>query len=246
MGMFTAFLTAFYMFRLFYLTFHGASRVDSEVAHHVHESPGIMTQPLVILAGLSLVGGLIPGFPPEAGWIHHFLGPVAGEEGHHGLSSLDFLLMGGSVLVAIAGWALARGMYQSPSPVPGRLSGRFERLYRLLLNKYWVDEFYDLVVVQMSKLWGRVLWLFDREIVDGIVRGIGRMTHAGAALSTGFEKYIIYGFLNTVAYFNHLAAAFLRLMQTGLVHHYAALIVLGLFLLMNIFLLFTVQLVDSR
>ena len=85
----------------------------------------------------------------------------------------------------------------------------------------------------------------DRNFVDGLVRGVGRMTQKSSALSTWIEKYIIYGFLNIVAYFNHIAAAFLKLMQTGLVHHYAAIIVFGLFVLLNVFLLFALRLMAS-
>ena len=73
-GVVGALMTAFYMFRLIYLTFYGESRVDHEVLHHVHESPPIMTVPLIILAVLSVVGGSILGVPPEHGWIHRFLG----------------------------------------------------------------------------------------------------------------------------------------------------------------------------
>src|ERR671910_284619 len=78
-GVVGAFMTAFYMFRLIYMTFYGASRVDPQVLHHVHESPPIMTVPLIILAVLSVVGGLILGVPPEHGWIHRFLGAVVGH-----------------------------------------------------------------------------------------------------------------------------------------------------------------------
>ena len=71
------------------------------------------------------------------------------------------------------------------------------------------------------------------------------MTQGGSALSNWIEKYIIYAFLNLVAYFNHIAAAFLKLMQTGLVHHYAAIIVFGLFVLLNVFLIFALRLMTA-
>ncbi len=146
-----------------------------------------------------------------------------------------------SVLVAVGGWVLARNMYKTPTATPARLSENYQGTYFLLLNKYWVDEIYDRFVVQMSKLWGMVLWVFDRNFVDGLVRGVGRMTQGGSFLSNWIEKYIVYGFLNIVAYYNHIAAAFLRLMQTGFVHHYAAVIVFGLFVLLNVFLLYALR-----
>ena len=245
LGTFTAFLTAFYMFRLFYLTFHGQSRVEQEAMNHLRESPKIMTHPLVILAILSVMGGMVMGFPLEGGWIHHYLGPVAGGEEHHGFSILDITLMGISILVAVGGWVLARNWYREPSEIPKTLSEKYAGLYHLLLNKYWVDEFYDRFVVRASQIWGKVLWLFDQKAVDGIVRGVAGMTHGGAFISNWIEKNIIYGFLNLIAYFNHLSASFLRMLQTGLVHHYAALIVLGLFILINVFLLFTFQIMAS-
>ncbi|HEX9757727.1 MAG TPA: NADH-quinone oxidoreductase subunit L [Nitrospiria bacterium] len=245
LGTLTAFLTAFYMFRLFYLTFHGESRVEHEAIHHLHESPKIMTYPLVVLAFLSIAGGMVLGFPPETGWIHHFLGSVAGGKEHHALSMLDFVLIAISVFVAVGGWLVARNMYKEPTPIPSKLSERYQGAYSILLNKYWVDEFYDRFIVQTSKIWGVFLWMFDRNFVDGLVRGVGRMAQGGAAFSTWIEKYIIYGFLNIVAYFNHVAAAFLKLMQTGLVHHYAAIIVFGLFVLLNVFLLVAFRMMAS-
>ncbi len=76
----------------------------------------------------------------------------------------------------------------------------------------------------------------DRNIIDGAVRGVGRMTHAGSAGSTWIEKYMIYGALNVLGYANHLAARSWRKLQTGKVHHYAAIIVAGLFILVHLIL----------
>jgi len=158
---------------------------------------------------------------------------------------LDFILIGISILVAVGGWVLARNWYREPSEIPKTLSEKYAGLYRLVLNKYWVDEFYDRFVVRVSQVWGRVLWLFDQKAVDGMVRGVAGMIQGAAFVSNWIEKYIIYSFLNLVAYFNQLSASFLRLLQTGMVHHYAALIVLGLFILVNVFLLFTLKIMAS-
>ncbi|HJU05113.1 MAG TPA: NADH-quinone oxidoreductase subunit L, partial [Nitrospiraceae bacterium] len=107
-----AFLTAFYMFRLTYLTFYGRSRLDHHAASHVHESPAIMLGPLVVLAALAVVGGF-PGVPPENGWFHSFLHPVAaaGGEAPHGGVGLLLLLMGAATAIALLGWALAHYLY---------------------------------------------------------------------------------------------------------------------------------------
>ncbi len=235
-----ALMTAFYMFRLVYLTFYGQSRLDPHVAQHVHESPNVMVMPLILLAGLSILGGLVPGFPPESGWIHHFLGPASGaHEEAHAFGTLDGVLMLLSVVVGVAGWRLAKWIYvSSPPTLAAGLAERWRSLYNLLLNKYGVDELYDAIVVNPTKRLGQLSGNFDDRVIDGAVRAVGRMTDLGAAFSTWVEKYVIYGVLNLMAYSNHLAAAIFRKLQTGLVHHYAAIIIGGLFLLVHLFLLF--------
>jgi NADH-quinone oxidoreductase subunit L len=231
-GIAGAFLTSFYMFRLFYLTFTGTTRMDPEVAHHVHESPSVMTVPLVFLASLSLLGGFALGFPPEQGFLHHFLAPVVGGAGeHHAFGGADVALMLASVLIALAGWFTARTIYVRHPQIAAAWAANMHGVYTLLLNKYWVDEFYDAVVVEPAKRLGRAWGVFDRVVVDGIVNGVGRMTSGGAWLSSWFEKYVIYGFLNVIGYGNHLAAALFRRLQSGYVHHYAVILVIGFFLL---------------
>ncbi|MFZ3013596.1 MAG: NADH-quinone oxidoreductase subunit L, partial [Nitrospira sp.] len=115
---------------------------------------------------------------------------------------------------------------------------RFSGAYRVLLNKYYVDELYDFLFVEPLKRLGAMLDWFDRTIIDGIVRGVGRLTDWGASGSTWIEKHIVYAGLNVIGYGNHLAAREGRKMQSGMVHHYAAIIVAGLFLLVLIVQLF--------
>jgi NADH-quinone oxidoreductase subunit L len=237
-GMTGAFLTSFYMFRLFYLTFTGTTRMAPEVAHHVHESPAVMTVPLMILAGLSLLGGLLLGFPPEGGWLHAFLAPVVageGAEAHHGVEAVDVALMAGSVLIALAGWWTAHTMYVRRPELAPSWAARFRGAYTLLLNKYWVDELYDALFVEPSKQLGSAWGWFDRVVIDGIVNGVGRMTSGGAWLSTWIEKHVLYAFLNVIGYGNHLGAALFRRLQTGYVHHYAVILLVGLFLMVTFF-----------
>ena len=227
-----AFLTSFYMFRLTYLTFHGSSRMDHHTEAHVHESPMVMIGPLMALGVLSVVGGVMLGFPPEHGWLHTFLAPVVSTVGEHEPSiGLTFLLMGTATIIAVLGWGLAHFLYaMSPATATG-WAEKFSGLYRMLLNKYYVDEIYDLIFVEPLKRLGHLLDWFDRTVIDGLVRGVGQLADWGSAGSTWVEKYIIYAGLNVIGYGNHLAAHEGRKMQSGMVHHYAAIIVAGLFLL---------------
>ncbi len=232
-------LTSFYMFRLTYLTFYGRSRVDPHVASHIHESPGVMIGPLTVLGVLSVVGGF-PGVPPEDGWFHHFLRPVAtavGADVHHPSLGLLVGLMAVATVIALLGWGVAHYLYSARPEAAGRLSEKAPVAYTWLLNKYYVDEFYDATVVEPMKRLGAVWDWLDRTVIDGVVRGVGQMTEAGSALSTAIEKYVIYGSLNVLGYGNHLAARSWRKLQTGKVNHYAALIVAGLFLLVHLILL---------
>jgi NADH-quinone oxidoreductase subunit L len=232
-----AFLTSFYMFRLTYLTFYGQSRVEHHVAEHIHESPTVMIGPLVVLAVLSVIGGF-PGVPPEEGWFHHFLRPVATGLGEEHSVGLGFVvaLMGAATVIALMGWGLAHYLYNIRPEAAQRWAAVAPRTYQTLLNKYYVDELYDLLVVEPTKQLGMVCDWFDRTVIDGIVMGVWRLTQSGSALSTGFEKYVIYGLINVAGYTNHLAARSWRKLQSGMVHHYAAMIVAGLFILVHLIL----------
>jgi len=231
-----ALLTSFYMFRLTYLTFYGQSRLDHHTAEHVHESPMIMIGPLVVLAGLSVIGGF-PGVPPEDGWFHHFLHPsvAAGAAEEHGASlGLVVSLMGVATVIALAGWGLAHYLYRIRPEAANQWAGKAPAVYTTLLNKYYVDELYDLLFVEPTKKLGQVWDWFDRTIIDGIVRGVGEFTEDSAGLITWIEKHVIYAGLNVIGYSNHLAARAWRKLQSGMVHHYAAIIVAGLFILVHL------------
>lgn len=239
MAVIGALMTSFYMFRLTYLTFYGSSRMEPHTAEHVHESPMVMVVPLMILAFLSIVGGVILGFPPEHGWLHGFLGPVVGVRGEHEASAgMVVLLMSIAIVIALLGWGLAHFLYVVSPTTSEDWAKRFSAAYRILLNKYYVDEFYDVIFVEPLKRLGAMLDWFDRTVIDGLVRGVGRLTDWGASASTWCEKYIVYAGLNMIGYGNHLAAREGRKIQSGMVHHYAAIIVAGLFLLVLVVQLF--------
>jgi NADH-quinone oxidoreductase subunit L len=226
-----ALLTSFYMFRLVYLTFYGTFRMDHHTEEHVHESPMVMVGPLLALGVLSILGGFL-GFPPDQGWLHQFLAPVAGAVGEHEVSTgLVLTLMMVATGIALVGWGLAHYFYSVNPSMPDRLAEQFQTAYTTVLNKYYVDELYDLLWVEPTKKLGLLFDWFDRTVIDGLVRGVAHAADWAAAGSTWAEKYVIYGGLNIIGYGNHLAARQWRQLQSGMVHHYAAIIVAGLFLL---------------
>jgi NADH-quinone oxidoreductase subunit L len=175
-GIVTAGLTAFYMFRLLFLTFHGSSRVAPD--KHVHESPPVMTVPLVVLAVLSVVGGWVQ--LPE-GWLWdgaftRFLRPVVGPfrtEAAHGAAAGAIGMI--AILATFIGFALAYILYIQSPELPGRIAASASALYRLLVRKYYVDELYNLVFGQFL-FWGSENVLnrgVDHGLIDGIVNGTG-------------------------------------------------------------------------
>jgi NADH-quinone oxidoreductase subunit L len=256
-GVVGAFMTAFYMFRLIYMTFYGTSRVDHEVLHHVHESPPIMTVPLIILALLSVVGGLILGVPPEHGWIHRFLGAVVGHgvihtasgvaeaasmvEAHGGggaYHALDVLLMIISVMVGVLGWGLAWFMYTKRTDIPDRLAEKYMGVYEILLNKYWVDELYEFVFVRGAKALANVLWGFDERVVDGAVNGASHLIIQSSEESGRFDLQTIDGSVNGLSVVIQFGARAFRLLQTGFVQNYVLAMVLGLFVIVTAYVFF--------
>ncbi len=175
-GALTAGLTAFYMFRLLFLTFFGELRAAPEIAHDVHESPPVMTVPLVILAALSIVGGWV-GLPE--GWLWgpafgRFLAPVTGHSalGEHG-AGVETALMLVATLLAAGGATLAYVFYVRMPGLPYLLAWRLKPVYELLVGKYWIDELYDAVVVRPYVALSNLLWrIVDQMMIDGAVNGV--------------------------------------------------------------------------
>lgn len=208
-------VTAFYMFRLYYMTFTGELRAeDHHVREHVHESPPAMTVPLMILATLAAVGGFL-GLPMIEGGhaLNNFLHPVFATHGApehpHASIGLELALMGVSVLVAVSGIVLARFFYYvKPEAADEMLEKEgLAKIYTVMKNKYYVDEIYDAVIVRpIIKFSDTVLWrIFDVRGIDGFVNA-------------------------TAEFFMQFGSAF-RLTQTGLARNYAlAMVVGGVFL----------------
>jgi NADH-quinone oxidoreductase subunit L len=187
-GAVAAFMTATYMFRAVFMTFHGDSRVDPHVAHHLHESPGVMTVPLMILAVLSVVGGFV-GFPIVEGWnkFGEFLAPVFAQAGtaeaHHHSAAVEVTLMIISMLIAVVGIALAYKMYIKSPKLPDQYAARYRGLHSMLSNKYWVDEIYDWVFVGPLVRFSVFLWkIVDEILVDGAVNGVAAVARGGSEL----------------------------------------------------------------
>jgi NADH-quinone oxidoreductase subunit L len=211
------------MFRCLYMTFHGESKTDAKAKDHVHESPWVITLPLVVLAGLATVGGFI-GIPHVLDFTHvghkldNFLAPVfhQAQQLHHieahGAASTEYLLMGFSVVVALVGIIIATKMYLWSPDLPAKFTGKCSQLHRAVFNKWYVDEAYDKLFVNSTKKLGIFCWKgFDVKVIDGIVNGVAKLIGVFASA--------------------------LRHTQTGLFHNYALSMVLGMVVMVAIFIL---------
>ena len=209
-GFITAFLTAFYMFRLVFLAFFGRGRYSEETRHHIHESPASMTVPLVVLAALSVAGGFL-GAPAWLGIgsnrFFAFLEPSLRAAYRPEMPEfgpwLELGFAAFSVLAALAGIGLAYRFYVSHPESAGALASRLKGIYQLLGHKYYVDELYGAALVRPTlKASDELLWKrLDVGVIDGAVNGAGSGVQAiGSAL---------------------------KRLQNGLVRSYAAWILLG-------------------
>ncbi len=190
-GVFTAGLTAFYMFRLFFMTFLGKSRMDPKVEAHAHESPKSMTIPLMVLAVLSVIGGSV-GIPYALGGSNRFEGflssvfagghPEAHQAVHH-TPAAEYYLMVISVAVVVIAILIAHRFYLRNLEIPKRLAQRFSAAYRVLFNKYYVDEIYAKVIVNPLLSLALVLWKqFDVLVIDGAANGAAFLVKAAGTL----------------------------------------------------------------
>jgi NADH-quinone oxidoreductase subunit L len=215
LGLAGAILTAFYMFRLIFLTFHGAERLNPEAKHHLHESPKVMTIPLAILAFFSVIAGYI-GLPVVLGkkvnLFQNFLEPVIkpASEGHLSMS-MEWTLILISVVVALLGIYIAYVFYLKKPAIPHDIVRRFPGIYKLLYNKYYVDEIYNAVIVNPLVKGSEIVYdHFDLAVIDGALNG--------SASATGFFGRI------------------LSTLQTGFVKDYALVFLLGAVIILGILL----------
>jgi len=208
-------MTAFYMFRLVFLTFFGEERLEPEAKAHLHESPKVMTIPLAILAFFSIVAGYV-GLPVVLGenvnLFDRFLEPVihAGHGAHLSIGT-EWVLILASVAVALAGIFIAYVFYLKQPQIPHNLVARFPFLYRLLVNKYYVDEIYNAAFVNSTIKGSELVYRhFDLKVIDGALDG--------SAASANI--------------FGRLLSTF----QTGLLKDYALVFLLGAIILLGYFL----------
>jgi len=235
-GVFVAGLTAFYMFRQYFLVFFGECRADRHVQEHLHESPRIMTYPLWILAIGSVLAGYI-GLPEFAGGSHldHWLEPVIhahGEEHAHHSLALELGLMGTSILAAGLGVLIAAVLYFYRAPRPERMGDSAGFLSRILYNKYYVDEVYQFVFVGGVMLLSRVGAAFDRYVIDTIVDGTAKITILVSAFNGLFDKYIVDMLVNAVANITLAVGNGFRRLQTGNINTYLYVVIGAVVLLL--------------
>jgi NADH-quinone oxidoreductase subunit L len=211
-GVLTGVLTAFYVTRAIYMTFHGEPR-DHHLYEHAHESPAVMTIPLLALAAGSVLAGLVLGFPPEGGFVHRFLEPSIQIE--HGAQHVEpqYVVIAGlaatSVVAGLIGIAIGLAMYAGGRPDPAAVARAAGPAYTLLRNKYYVDELYDRRIVDLFRAAFGAAWAFDAHIIDGIVDRLG------------------WGM--------RLVGGGVRRAQTGVVGNYALSIVAGLLVLIVVY-----------
>ena len=223
-GFVTAGLTAFYMFRLVYLTFHGKERMDKETKAHIHESPRSMTVPLIALGVLSVIGGWV-GMPHLFGVINyfeHWLEPVmAGgrqaAESHAllavaGDTGMEWSLMGLSVLLVVIAIFAARFVYNQKPEIATNLRARLSGVHQILLNKYYVDELYGATIVRPVVYFSLFLWkIVDVIFIDGLINGVATI-------------------------YNDISES-LRHVQTGRLRTYATVFAFGVMVLVAFFML---------
>ncbi len=241
-----AFLTTFYMFRLVFMTFHGAPQ-NAEKYAHAHESPALMTIPLMILAGFALLGGgtmnpladvdhlwfneLVPA-PASAAAAGLGLAVESAEDVAHHLHSAHYPALFTSLLAIVAGFLLARRMYLVKSTDPAAVTRRFGPLYGLVVNKYHFDDMYGDrgLVGGLKQVNGALAW-FDRNIVDGVVNAVGLAGRFIAFVMGLFDKYVIDGLVNSMRTLTRLCSSIFRLAQTGNARDYLTWTLVGVLIL---------------
>jgi NADH-quinone oxidoreductase subunit L len=236
LGLAGAGMTAFYIFRLIFLTFYGHERIESGPGH-LHESPRVMILPLQALAALSLVGGYI-GLPRVLGGRNWFARFLESSTGIHELSLspvAEIGLMVISAAVGLAGIFAAYRVYVTKNGLPAKaFAARFKRFYRLVSRKYYVDEFYDGAIVGGTMLAARLAAWFDTRVIDGLVDGAAWLTRAVSALSIFFDARVVDGAVNGIGSFHRRFSAGLKKLQTGFVYNYALAIVIGIVIIIAI------------
>lgn len=217
LGMLVSLMTAFYMFRLFFLTFHGKFRGTHEQEHHLHESPFTMTMPLVVLSVFAAFAGFI-GFPHALGeklgihnWFDHYLEPVLGKTASHVSLSTELTMMGITTALVVIVILIARHLYVTKATLPMAENAERPAVQKLIYNKYFIDEFYhNFITRPLDALSAFLQNFFDNKIVNGLVNGFGQVVVKGGA--------------------------FVRQLQSGNINAYAITFVIAVILIFSIFI----------
>ena len=237
LGLAGAAMTAFYMFRLIFLTFFGEERVSGGTRPALHESPPVMLIPLEILAVLAIAGGYV-GLPRILGggaWFGRFLETSTGAPELHLAAGTEIALMALSAAVVLLAIAAAHAIYVRGRGEPARqFAGRFRWLYRTVSRKFYVDELYNTVFVGGVLLAGRIADWFDRRTIDGLVDGFARLVRGVSRLAIRFDEGVVDGSVNGIGRAHLAVSAFLRRAQTGRISNYALAVVLGVILAITI------------
>lgn len=211
-----AFMTAFYMWRLCFLTFFGEPR-DAHRYEHAHESPGNMTWPLMFLAFLAACAGWV-AIPS---WFSEFC-----YHGHPYHVHWNFLLMGISLLIGLSGIFVAYQMYYRKVWSPDAVVRTFKPIHTFFYNKWYFDELYFNGIIWPIHRFGNFLWTFDARVIDGAVNGMAWLTIFTAKMKQLFDTYVIDGAVNGSGWLVRQFGNLLRFMQTGRVQFYALFIIL--------------------
>ena len=259
-GFLVAFMTAFYMFRLVILTFHGEPK-NKEKYDHAHESPLVMVMPLIILSALSIFIWYTPNpISADAGWFvtdwvstpqtvvpessrfdfmiresgetigEHGI-PIHSEKYEHAMHWAHYPAMALSIILGGLGILLAFLMYQWKKISPDKLAEKIKRLYNGSLNKWYVDEIYGATFINGTLNLGALLSWFDKWIVDGIVNGTATVTRVFSKISGFFDTYVVDGFVNSTAFVSGFIGLNFKKLQTGKVQTYIVFVVFSILIL---------------
>lgn len=197
-GSLASIFTAFYMFRLMFLTFFKEFRGTEEQKHHLHESPALITFPLIVLAILATIGGLIS--LPGNSWLNHYLMPLFAKEGHeaHVLGITEYMLMAIATVGALVGIGVAYFKYFKQNQVPGD-DASFTGMSKVLYNKYYVDEIYDTLIVKSINGWSNFFRDYIEVGLSAFIFGFGKVANElsfqGKKLHTGSIGFYLFVFV---------------------------------------------------
>lgn len=196
-GSIASILTAFYMFRLMYLTFFKEFRGTEEQKHHLHESPALITFPLIVLAILAAIGGLLS--LPGHSWLNHYLEPLFAKahEAHH-LGTTEYMLMAIATVGALVGIGIAYAKYIKQAQVPEE-DNKITGFSKVLYNKYYVDEIYEAIIVKPINLLSRFFRDYIETALAAIVFGFGKVANElsfqGKKIQNGSIGFYLFAFV---------------------------------------------------